>query len=263
MTTLGAFVRTDMPRPTVEAVARAAEEGGYGALWVNNPPGQDGLTPVAWAAAVTRTIRLGTGVVPMSDHTPAEVLARVRSLDLPLDRYRLGVGSGRLPHAADRVRAALRELRPETAAELTVGALGPRVCAVAGEEADSLLLNAVNPEEARRSGDVARAAAAAAGRPAPRIYVVVLAGLGDAGGAALDQVGRFYASMPAYAAHFARTGLTPADGSIAAADLDDLGERLAAWRGAVDELVVSLMPGPQSAEEAVEHVRLVGSAWAA
>jgi alkanesulfonate monooxygenase SsuD/methylene tetrahydromethanopterin reductase-like flavin-dependent oxidoreductase (luciferase family) len=263
MTTLAYYARVGMPEPVISSAARAAEEGGLGGFWVNNPPGQDGLTPVAWAAGATTTIRLGSGVIPVTAHPPDDVARRVHRLGLPLDRYRLGIGSGTGDRARDRVRAALRTLRSEVGCELVVGALGPLMCTLAGEEADSLLLNAVTPVHAHRSKELAEAGAEASGRPAPRVYVSLLIGLGAEGQAGLDRSAAFLARIPSYAAHFERTGLTPADTTIAARDVSELRDKLAAWRGVVDELVVGSATNPEHPDDVRRLVEAIRSAWQA
>jgi alkanesulfonate monooxygenase SsuD/methylene tetrahydromethanopterin reductase-like flavin-dependent oxidoreductase (luciferase family) len=166
-------------------------------------------------------------------------------------------------HPRDRVRTALRELRSQVDCELVVGALGPLMCILAGEEADAVFLNAVTPAHAHQSGELARAGAETTGRPAPRIYVSVLIGLGDEGRARLEQTAAFLARIPFYAAHFKRTGLTPADVSIAARDVRELGDQLATWRGVVDELVVGGATDPERPEDVLGLVETIHSAWQA
>lgn len=260
MTALGLAARTDMPEALIRTLARTAEDAGYRSLWVNNPPGHDGLTPAAWALDATATISVGTGVVPVSHHPPAGIAERVHRLRLPADRYRLGVGSGSGEHPRDRLRAALRELRPLVEHELVAAALGPLACRVAGEEADAVLLNAVSPALARRSADLARAGAGAAGRTVPRVYASVLVGVGPEGRDRLEQVAGFYARIPFYAAHFQRLGLAPADVMVGVDEAAELDERLAPWRGVVDELVVGIAAAP---EEVPRLVGPVQAAWRA
>jgi alkanesulfonate monooxygenase SsuD/methylene tetrahydromethanopterin reductase-like flavin-dependent oxidoreductase (luciferase family) len=261
MTTLGFMARSEMPEPVIRSVAKAAEDAGCSTLWINNPPGQDGLTPIAWALDATSSIRAGSGVVPVSHHPPAEIARRLGELGLPAERYRLGVGSGQGERPRDRVRAALRELRP-LGYELVVGALGPVICRLAGEEADGLLLNAVTPAIAAESAALAREGASSAGRPAPRIAAGALVGIGAEGRERLAQSAAFYASLPFYVAHFERTGLTPADFQVAVDDVAELGERLAPWRGVVDEVVVMVALAPdRAAEELPRLVEPIAAAW--
>src|SRR5919109_1492970 len=167
MTGLGVMVRRDSSEATMRQVARAAEARGLRCVWTNHPPNQDGFGPLAWAAAATTSIQLGLGVVPVSVHSPGAIRQRLDETGLPLERLRLGIGSGSSSRPVARVEAALAELRSLVPCELVLAALGPRMCALAGRAADGVLLNALTPEYARESVELIRQAAATAGRPAP------------------------------------------------------------------------------------------------
>lgn len=260
MTELGFVVRTGTPEEVVRSAAERAERAGYATLWVNNPPGQDGLTPVSWAAAATSRIRLGTAVVPVSHHSPAEIRDRVTSLGLPRDRYRLGIGSGSSPHARRAVRDAVRVLRP-AGYELVVAALGPGMWRLVGEMADGGYLVATTPEFTRQSADLAREAAAAAGRPEPRVYVSIQTGLGPDARSRLEASIGFLARLPQYVAHFERMGVAPNDTVLAAADEVDLARRLAPWHGVADEVVISAVPPPDEPEAVLDLIEPARAAW--
>lgn len=262
MTELGIVVRVGTPEDVVRSAAERAERSGYATVWINNPPGQDGLTPVTWAAAATSRAHLGTAVVPVSSHPAAEILGRVRHLDLPRGRYRLGVGSGSSAHPRRDVRAALRELRA-AGSELVVGALGPGMWRLVGEEADGGYIVAATPDFTRRSADLAREAAASAGRPAPRVYASVLTALGPGARPRLEAAVGFLAGLPQYVSHFERMGVAPNDTLLAAADAGELAEGLAAWRGVVDELVISAVPPPDDPGGVLELIEPVAAAWEA
>lgn len=260
MTELGFVLRVGMPAEVVRSAAERAERAGYASLWVNNPPGQDGLTPVSWAADATSRIRLGTAVVPVSHHSPDKIRERVTSLGLPRDRYRLGIGSGSSPHARRTVRNAVRDLRP-AGYELVVAALGPGMWRLVGEVADGGYLVATTPDFARRSAELAREAAAGAARPAPRVYVSVQAGIGPEARQRLEASIGFLAQLPQYVAHFERMGVAPNDTLLAAADEDDLARQLAPWQGAADEVVISAVPPPDRPEAVLELIEPARAAW--
>jgi alkanesulfonate monooxygenase SsuD/methylene tetrahydromethanopterin reductase-like flavin-dependent oxidoreductase (luciferase family) len=262
MTGLGFMVRTGTAESVVRAAARMSEEAGYQSLWINNPPGEDGLTPAAWAAGATSRISLGTGVVPISEHPPAEILNRMAGLDLPRERYRLGIGSGFGAQPRRRVRDALVALRP-AGYELVVGALGPSMCRLAGEAADGVLLVTVTPGYARRSAELARSAAEEARRPPPRVSALLLVGIGAAARARMEGEVAFLAGLPQYAAHFERMGVGPADTLVAARDASELSGRLAAWREVVDELVLTSVPAPDRPDGVLELVEPFRGAWEA
>jgi alkanesulfonate monooxygenase SsuD/methylene tetrahydromethanopterin reductase-like flavin-dependent oxidoreductase (luciferase family) len=151
----------------IRATAREAEGLGYSSFWVNHPGSMDGLGALAHAAGDTRRIELGIGVIPLHTRGPESIAEGVKRHALPLDRLLLGVGSPN-PEALKRVREGVKALRAQLSTRLIVAALGPKMCGLAGEVADGVLLNWLTPEHARASADLVRAGAAAAKRPARR-----------------------------------------------------------------------------------------------
>jgi alkanesulfonate monooxygenase SsuD/methylene tetrahydromethanopterin reductase-like flavin-dependent oxidoreductase (luciferase family) len=153
------------------------------------------------------------------------------------------------------VRAGIRALRAELRARLVVAALGPRMCHLAGEVADGVLLNWLTPEHARTSADWVRAGAAAAGRPAPRLAAYVRVALGAAGAARLEEEGRRYAAIPAYAAHFARMGVPPVTTGVAAATGAAVAPALGRWEPVMDDVVVRALTGHDTVDETLAVLR--------
>jgi len=240
----------------IRASAREAEGLGYTSFWVNHPGATDGLVALAAAAQETRRIELGIGVIPLHTRGPDSIVQGVRANALPLDRLLLGVGSPN-PDALKRVRAGTAELRSQLSARLVVAALGPQMCRLAGEIADGVLFNWLTPEHARRSAEWVRAGAAAARRQPPTLFAYVRVALGSA---ALDRVQKEadrYAAIPAYANHFTRMGVKPAETAIAAQSADAIAPALGRWQGAVDEVVLRAVTGKDTVEE---HVALVRAA---
>src|SRR6266540_273340 len=144
------------PIETIEAAAAAAEELGYSSFWLSHPSppvNGAGLPALGRAAMVTSSIALGIGVIPLSDHSPDQILRQVAEYQLPLDRFRLGIGSGAGQRALTRVRVAAQYLRDRIGCELTIAALGPRMGHIAAQYADSVLLNWLNPDYARTSAE--------------------------------------------------------------------------------------------------------------
>ena len=232
----------------IKAVAREAEALGYGSFWVNHPGSFDGLGALAHAARDTRRIDLGVGVIPLHTRGPENIAEGVQSHALPLDRLLLGVGSPN-PEALKRVRAGVADLRSRLSTRVIVAALGPKMCRLAGEIADGVLLNWLTPEHARVSGDEVRAGAKAAGRPTPKIFAYVRLAIGEAGRAKLGEEGDRYAGIPAYAANFERMGVKPVDTAIAAPSPEAVPAALARWRGVVDEVVLRAITGKDTVEE--------------
>ena len=240
----------------IRASAREAEALGFASFWVNHPGPVDGLGALAQAAAETGRVDLGVGVVPLHTRGPESIVSGVRQHALAPARLLLGVGSPN-PEALRRVREGVAALRAQLRTRVIVAALGPKMCHLAGEVADGVLFNWLTPEYARRSADMVRAGAAAAKRPAPRLYAYVRVALGAGAADRLNDEGGRYAGIPAYAAHFARMGVKPVDTAIAAGSPDAIKSALGAWRGAVDEVVLRAIVGKDTVEE---HLALVRAA---
>lgn len=248
MTRLGFGLAVGAPEATVRASAKAAEEAGFRTFWLNHPPNQDGLVPLAWAADATSQIALGTGVVPISHRSPASILEGIERAGLPRSRYRLGIGSASGLRPA---RAALEELRPQAGCELVLAALGPRMCELAGREADSVLLNWVTPEHARLSAELVLKAAEAAGRPRPGIYAYLRVALGEASLARLEREAAMYTAIPSYGANFDRMGVKAVETAVRGRTADEVRAGLRAWDGVVDEVVVRAVPAHDQVDEAL------------
>jgi len=254
-----AIADRDLPDDAGLSVARLADDAGLDSVWTNETGGADAcVTLGAWAAA-TRRVRLATGVVPLSARSTATLALAASQLErLSGGRLILGIGVGQRA-AAERIhhrewrpplewtREALGELRGAghgSSFPVLVGALGPKMVALAGEAADGVLLNWTTAQYAATLRDRCRDAAAAAGRdPADLIvagYVRVAAGP-NAAEALRAQIG-FYAKLPFYREHWAAMG-DPADGEVGIASRDgrDLRERLASFE-ALDIVVARLVP---------------------
>ncbi len=238
----------------IRAAARESEALGYTAFWVNHPGSTDGLAALAEAGRDTRRIELGIGVIPLHTRGPESILDGVRSHGLPAARLLLGVGSPN-PGSLKRVRESVALLKAKLQTRVIVAALGPKMCRLAGEVADGVLFNWLTPEYARRSADLVRAGAAEAGRPVPKICAYVRAALGPASGDRLAEEAGRYAKIPAYADHFARMGVKPADTGIAAPTPEGIVAGLRKWQGAVDELVVRSITPNDTVEETLTLLR--------
>jgi alkanesulfonate monooxygenase SsuD/methylene tetrahydromethanopterin reductase-like flavin-dependent oxidoreductase (luciferase family) len=238
----------------IRASAREAEALGYSSFWVNHPGATDGLAALGEAAKVTRRIELGVGVIPLHTRGPESIAAGVRAQALPLDRLLLGIGSPN-PGSLARVRAGVAELHGSLQTRLVVAALGPKMCRLAGEIADGVLLNWVTLEYARRSADLVREGAAAARRPVPKIFAYVRLAVGAAAHERLRGEAGRYAAIPAYGANFERMGVKPETTAIAAHAPDEVAPALAKWRGVVDEVVLRAITAADTVEENLALVR--------
>jgi F420-dependent oxidoreductase-like protein len=73
---------------------RLAERLGYDSVWTAEAYGADALTPLAYLAACTETIKLATGVVQISARTPAATAMAFATLDSLAGRGRVIAGLG-------------------------------------------------------------------------------------------------------------------------------------------------------------------------
>jgi len=238
----------------IRAAARTAESLGYDSFWVNYPAPTDGLASLAQAAAETARVTLGVGVVPLHAVGPDAIAAGVKATRLPVARLLLGVGSPN-PGALGRVRDGIASLRAHLPARLYVAALGPRMCQLAGELADGVLLNWLTPEHAGRSAAWVREAAAAAHRPPPRLAAYVRVALGPDAARLVHAEGQRYASIPAYADHFARMGVSPSATAVVARDAAEIPDALARWERVLDDVVVRAVTVSDTIDDTLALVR--------
>jgi alkanesulfonate monooxygenase SsuD/methylene tetrahydromethanopterin reductase-like flavin-dependent oxidoreductase (luciferase family) len=237
---------------TVAATARACEERGYSSFWLNHPGSSDGVAALASAALATEVIDLGIGVVPLHTRPAARVVEGVRTSRLPTDRLLVGVGTaGAGAFALAREGVAL--IRRELGCAVVLGALGEPACRLSGRIADGVLFNWLTPEHARRSAVWVGEGAAEAGRPRPRLYAYVRVALGPTARQRVVDEGARYGGG-SYAPHFERMGVEPVETAIAAGSPLEVAEALRAWEGAVDEVVLRLLPASPSLESHLELV---------
>ena len=159
---------TGVPLAEHPDLFRRAEAAGYDDLWTGETNGADGFTPLA--AAVTDTIRLGTGVVNPYTRGPAILAQHAAALqDASGGRFVLGIGSSSnviverwndVPFVKplSAVRDAIATLRPVLTGErghggfkletapttpipIVVAALRGRMLALAAAEGDGAFSN--------------------------------------------------------------------------------------------------------------------------
>src|SRR5215472_17063700 len=70
-----------------------AERAGFDSVWTAEAYGSDAITPLAWIGALTKKIRLGTGIMQMPGRTPAMTAMTAMTLDaMSGGRFILGIG---------------------------------------------------------------------------------------------------------------------------------------------------------------------------
>lgn len=159
-------------------LARLAEAQGYESIWVPEGSGKDAFSQLTAYALSTQRVQLGTGIAIIYSRTPSLLAMTAGTLDhISGKRAILGLGIGhregierghgvtfgkpmrRMREYVATIRAILRgenipeatevpvrrfrlEFSPERATlPIYIAALGPKMCQLAGEIADGVLMN--------------------------------------------------------------------------------------------------------------------------
>jgi probable F420-dependent oxidoreductase len=229
-------------------VAAEAEALGYPDVFSSEVGNADAFTPLAVLAGRTSTIRLGTALVPVFTRPPALLAMTAAAMQAATNgRFVLGIGASTahiverwmglgFERPVERVREYLEILRrllagdrvtsegatvrvdgfrlqeePVPPIPIHVGALGPRMCRLAGGKADGVQLALMTPAGVRDALEHVREGAREAARDPAGIEVVLR--LPIAVGEPSDAV-RFlarrlltgYAVTPTYGATLERQG---------------------------------------------------------
>jgi 5,10-methylenetetrahydromethanopterin reductase len=242
----GVALRESLPWHDLVQVVETAEETGYEIVLVPEIRGREAFATLAGFASTTTSIRLGSGVVPITSRPAALTAMGAATVnEASGGRFVLGLGSGRA-RRVETIREYVRRVRRALAGDevdggegfrgfrltmdpgpgpipLWLAALGPRVTELAGEVADAALLNWCTPERvAKAREEVARGAEGAGRDPAKiRIAVYVRTCLGHEESRALEALGSAaveYARFPTYARQFELMGLGESARSTASGD---------------------------------------------
>lgn len=256
-------------------LVRRGESSGYDALVVPEIAARDAFATLTAVAGETSSLRLGTGIVPMTSRTAELTAMGAATVQERSDgRAVLGIGTGAAgPGALDLLRDYVSTVRaffeqgltlPVATPPIWLSALGPRAVRLAGEIADGVLLNWCTPERVGRAIAEVREGAERAHRDPTAITVAVYvrAALGPSAAAALRAAAAEYAAFPAYARQFGAMGLDPRDpdaivaGVCLPAGAAPARARLAAYREAGADLPivypVSTGEGPSSVAAVLE-----------
>ena len=240
-----------LPFGAVVDLVRLAEGCGYIGLWIPENTGREAFTQLGAFAAATERIHLGPGIANVFTRTPTILAQAAVTLDqASRGRAWLGLGTGHQPvleaghgvrygRPLGRMRDAVRIIRAIVRAEplphtavvpasafrletpaprpdlpIYVAALGPRMCQLAGELADGVILNWATPAYVREALANVRLGAERAGRDPAQIdvacYVRVSAGApADVMRHALARELARYIAMPYYRQMFESAGFAP------------------------------------------------------
>lgn len=168
---LGIDARLTLSDAEQEAVAGEARARGYTSLWT---PARD--DPFGLCARWQRAsgLRTGISVLPLQTWSAERLVAAVRAgREAGGARCILGVGAGSVrERPIGRMRALVEQLRPALdGTSIYLGALGPRMLALAGASFDGAALNWCATEQTEWSRAQVEAGARAAGRD-PRSVVI-------------------------------------------------------------------------------------------
>ncbi len=233
--------------------ARALRDRGFTSLWAAQIFGPDTLTTFALVGRELPTLDLGTAVVPIQPRHPSMLAAQSRTVENAIGGHlSLGVGLSHqvvvesmwglsFERPASYMKEYLEALAPMLRGE-DVMSLGERVKVVSGTMgpkewvAPSLLVAALGPQMLKIAGTLTdgtclwmtglktvashiapniRAAAAEAGRPAPRIVCALPICVTTDAPSAREKINEglaVYPTLPSYAKMMAKEGaVTPAD----------------------------------------------------
>jgi len=270
------------------STARLAEELGYGSYWTAETTGPEAFSLLAAAGAAAPSLDLGTGVLALQLRTPMVVAMAGATLQAlhPDNDILLGIGIsspvvtqrwhgvpyGERPLAHTREYVALvRECLTgekvdfagdfyqvkgfrlgvrlgERRPKIVIGALNPKMLALAGEVADGVALNYLpashvpwSIEQVRKGGDA-------------EIYAYVHAGVCEREeGAELARRDLFsYAVVDAYARNFERAGYGDEVAEIRARHAD--GDRTGALAAVSDRMVdgIDVMGDPDTVRDTMQ-----------
>jgi len=191
-----------MPITELPAIAREAETRGYRTAWVGEASGAEAIVLSTLIATHTETLKIANGVIPVQTRTPIVYGQAAATLaHLAPGRFALGLGLSseiivgqwhglpftpsiqqmreavqiiRMTAAGERVNLEGRFYRlknfrlaipaPSPVPRIYLAALGPRMCELAGEVADGVLLNWIPPAAVPASLRHVEAGARRAGR---------------------------------------------------------------------------------------------------
>jgi alkanesulfonate monooxygenase SsuD/methylene tetrahydromethanopterin reductase-like flavin-dependent oxidoreductase (luciferase family) len=223
-------------------LARRCGSLGYTSMWSNDHPMGSGLETLAVFAAEAPSIDVGVAVMALDRHEPAPTAEHVRALGIPHQRLWLGIGAGFTKRPLTVVReglAAMRAALPE-GTRVVVAAMGPKMCAFAGAEADGVFLNWMTPAKAAWARERVHEGAREAGRSEPPpVFGYVRVAVGSDAQERLLKEESFYRGLhQGYIRHFEALDAPPGAVGIAATEASEVGPRLAEYEDAIDHVVV-------------------------
>jgi alkanesulfonate monooxygenase SsuD/methylene tetrahydromethanopterin reductase-like flavin-dependent oxidoreductase (luciferase family) len=238
----GLGVAAGLDAEVAAELARLCEGLGYRSIWSNDHPGASGLETAAAFHEAAPSMKVGVAVLALDRHQPDAIAAKADEEGLDPGRLWVGIGAGFTKTPLAVVRAGLSELRTAlpASARIAVAAMGPKMCALAGAEADGVFLNWMTPERAAWARDRVREGAEQAGRDEPpTIFGYVRVAVGEDAAERLLKEESFYRQLHhGYIKHFESLGAEPGTVGVAASDAAAATEQLGTYAEAIDHVVV-------------------------
>ncbi len=253
-----------------DTLARAADDG-FASVWMANIFGLDAVTALAVAGAGVPGIEIGTAVVPTYPRHAAVLAQQALTANLALNgQLTLGIGLSHkiviadmygysfdapathmaeylsilLPllsgehasFAGTTMRAAIGLSTPRTGRlPVLLAALGPKMLKLAGQRTEGTILWMTGPATVRDYiAPTINAAAAAAGRAAPRIVCILPVCVTDDPDAARSRAAKvfeIYGHLPSYRAMLDKEGAAGPAGIAIVGDEDTVAEQITALAG--------------------------------
>src|SRR5437764_6303203 len=119
-------------------LARLCEGLGYRSVWSNDHPGASGLETASAFHEAAPAVEVGVAVLALDRQDPDGIAAKADEEGLDPGRLWVGIGAGFTKTPLGVVREGLAELRIAlpASARIAVAAMGPKMSAPAGAEAD-------------------------------------------------------------------------------------------------------------------------------
>jgi alkanesulfonate monooxygenase SsuD/methylene tetrahydromethanopterin reductase-like flavin-dependent oxidoreductase (luciferase family) len=234
----GFGVAAGLDAEVASPLAARCQELGYASMWSNDHPGAKGLETLAEFAHGAKRTELGVAVIALDRHGPDAIAADVERLGLDRERLWLGVGAGFTKKPLTTMREALPTLREALPGiRLVLAAMGPKMCAFAGEAWDGVFFNWMTPEFAAQAREHVEAGAREAGREAPPVMGYVRTAVGNQAEERLAKEESFYRDLhKGYRDHFARLGEPEGTVGVAAENAGEAQSALSEYR-ALDTVV--------------------------
>jgi probable F420-dependent oxidoreductase len=243
------FQLDQQPAPRAQAAAAEIEALGWGAIWIPEALGREALTHAALLLAGTRRIPIATGIANIWARDAMAMAAAQRTLaEAHPDRFLLGIGVSHAPmveamrgHRYTKPLSAMRAYldamdgapflaaAPAADPPRVIGALAPKMLALAAARATGAHPYLVPPEHTRRAREIMGPRALLA----PEQAVVL-----ETDASRARQIARahmaIYLGLPNYVNNLRRLGFGDAD--VADSGSDRLVDAIVAW-GTVDAIV--------------------------